>query len=182
LSAETGSDRLSRRTLFLGFFQAGIIGFGGVLPVARRLIVDDRKWMTQAQFNDLFSLCQFLPGANIVNFAFAFGARNRGASGAAAAVLGLLGAPVCIVMLLGAAYGRYGGLPLARHALVGLAAAASGLVLGTALKIATPIFSRRVNIALAALVFALVMLLHLSLLLTMLAVLPVSLFLAWREG
>ena len=65
---------------------------------------------------------------------------------------------------------------------MGLAAAASGLVLGTALKIATPIFSRRVNIALAALVFALVMLLHLSLLLTMLAVLPVSLFLAWREG
>jgi chromate transporter len=64
---------LSIRTLFSGFFQAGILGFGGVLPVARRVIVEQRQWMSATAFNDLFSLCQFLPGANIDNFAFAFG-------------------------------------------------------------------------------------------------------------
>jgi chromate transporter len=176
---EKNPERLSRKLLFTGFFQIGIFGFGGVLPVARRLIVDERKWLTQAAFNDLFSLCQFMPGANIVNFAFAFGARHRGWSGAAAAVFGLLGAPACIVMALGAAYARYGQLTVARHGLAGLAAAATGLVLGTALKIATPIFARRTNILVAVAVFALVVLLRLSLPATIAIMLPVALFLAW---
>ncbi len=158
------------------------MGFGGVLPIARRMIVDEREWMTQAQFNDLFALCQFLPGANIVNFAFAYGARQRGLSGAAAAVLGLLAAPVCIVLVLGAAYARWGGLAEARHGLAGLAAAAAGLVMGTALKIAGPIVKRRINILLAAAVFGLVVLAHVSLLATIALVLPVSLALAWRAG
>ena len=174
--------RLSHKTLFAGFFQAGITGFGGILPVARRLIVDERKWLTQTAFNDLFSLCQFMPGANIVNFAFAFGARHRGLSGAAVSVLGLLSAPVCIVMVLGAAYARYGQLAEARHGLAGLAAAAAGLVLGTALKIATPIFARQTNILIAVAVFALVLLLRLSLPLTMAIMLPVALFFAWRSA
>ncbi len=178
---EKNLGHLTHGMLFTGFFQAGIIGFGGVLPVARRLIVDERKWLTQAAFNDLLSLCQFMPGANIVNFAFAFGARHRGLSGAAAAVLGLLGAPVCIVMTLGAVYARYGQLPAARHGLAGLAAAAAGLVLGTAVKIATPVFSRQTNILVAVAVFALVLLLRLSLPLTMMVMLPVSLFFAWRS-
>ncbi|OYV32353.1 MAG: chromate transporter [Rhodospirillales bacterium 20-64-7] len=172
--------RLSHRALFTGFFQAGVLGFGGVLPVARRMIVDERKWLTQAQFNDLFALCQFMPGANVVNFAFAFGARHRGWSGAAAAILGLLGAPVGIVMALGAVYARFGTLPVARHALAGLAAAAAGLVLGTALKIATPIFNRPRNVALAGLVFGLVLFAHVSLIGTIALVLPVALLLAWR--
>jgi chromate transporter len=173
--------RLSHQILFTGFFQIGILGFGGVLPVARRLIVDERQWLSQAAFNDLFSLCQFMPGANIVNFAFAFGARHRGWSGATAAVLGLMGAPVCIVMALGAAYARYGQLPLAQHGLAGLAAAATGLVLGTAIKISTPIFTRQTNILVAVAVFALMLLLRLSLPVTLAVMLPVSLFLAWRR-
>jgi len=175
-------ERLTLGELFSGFFKAGIIGFGGVLPIARRMIVDERKWLTQPQFNDLFALCQFMPGANIVNFAFAFGARHRGVPGAAAAILGLLAAPMAIVMLLGGAYARWGGLPLARHGLAGLAAGAAGLVLGTALRIAAPIFLKLTNAVLALAVLALVLLLHVSLPLTMLVILPISLFVAWRAA
>jgi chromate transporter len=178
--AEENPNGLTHGMLFTGFFQIGIMGFGGVLAVARRVIVDERKWLNQAQFNDLFSLCQLLPGANVVNFSFALGTRYLGLSGAAAAVLGLLSAPVGIVLILGAAYSRYGGLPLARHALAGLAAASAGLVVGTALKIATPIVSSRRNIVVTAGVFALVMLLRLPLPATVGIMLPVSLFLAWR--
>ncbi len=172
--------RLSHRSLFFGFFYAGIIGFGGVLPFARRILVEERKWLTQGEFNDLFALCQFMPGANIVNFAFAFGARHRGVSGAAAAVTGLLGAPVAIVLVLGALYGRFGGLGVVQHTLGGLAAAACGLVIATAWKIAGPVVRGAAPLAVAALAFGLVILLHLSLPLTMLLVLPVSLALAWR--
>jgi chromate transporter len=179
---EEDARRLSHRVLFTGFFQIGIFGFGGTLPVARRLIVDDRKWLSQVAFNELLSLCQFMPGANVCNFAFAFGARHRGWSGATVSVLGLLGAPVCIVMALGAAYARYGQLAGARHGLAGLAAAATGLVLGTALKIAAPVFTRQTNILVAVAVFALVFLLRLSLPMTMAIMLPVSLLLAWRSA
>ena len=179
---EEDPGRLSHRVLFTGFFQIGILGFGGVLPVARRLIVDERKWLSQAAFNELLSLCQFMPGANICNFAFAFGARHRGWSGVAVSVLGLLGAPACIVMALGIAYARYGHFAVVWHGLAGLAAAAAGLVLGTALKIATPIFARQTNILVAVTVFALVFLLRLSLPMTLAIMLPISLLLAWRSA
>ncbi len=172
---------LSLKSLFSGFFQAGILGFGGVLPVARRIIVEQRQWMSATAFNDLFSLCQFLPGANIVNFAFAFGARNRGLAGAAAAVAGLLSAPLAIVLGISALYQHFGAIPIVQHGLGGLAAAASGLVLGTAMKIAAPVCRGPRQIIIAALAFGLVILAHVSLPLTMLLVLPLSIALAWRQ-
>jgi chromate transporter len=173
--------RLTHWELFSGFFEAGILGFGGVLPVARRMIVEGRGWMTQAEFNDLFSLCQFMPGANVVNLTFAIGARNRGVTGVAAAVTGLLAAPVCIVMGFGAAYMHYAYVPAVRHAIAGLAAAAAGLVIGTALRIAVPIFTSLSNVLIALAVLGLVALLHRSLPITILAVLPLSLLLSWRR-
>ncbi len=175
-------DRLTRAQLFIGFFRAGIIGFGGTLPVTRRMLVEERKWLTAEGFNELFALCQFLPGANIVNLSFAFGARHRGLSGAAAAVLGLLGAPVCIVIALAGAYARFGGIPAVQHGLAGLAAAAAGLILGTAAKIAEPVFKSALNIALAALVFGLVALAHVAMPVAMALSLPAGLLIAWRTG
>jgi len=173
-------ERLTRAALFAGFFQAGIIGFGGVLPFARRIIVEQRRWMSQAEFNDLFSLCQFMPGANIVNFAFAFGARNQGVSGAAAAVTGLLAAPIAIVLVLGAIYNRFGGLAVVRHGLSGLAAAAAGLVVATAAKMAVPILRGLAPVMVTVLAFGLVIFLHVSLPVTMVVVLPLSVGLALR--
>ncbi len=166
--------------MFAGFFRTGIIGFGGVLPVARRMIVDQRKWLSQAAFNDLFSLCQFMPGANIVNFAFAFGARNRGVAGAASAVAGLFAAPIVIVLVLAALYDRYGAIPIVQRGMTGLAAASAGLVLAAALRIAVPIFCGAKQVLIAALAFGLVVLAHFSLPLTILIVLPIAIALNWR--
>jgi chromate transporter len=171
---------LRHSELFRGFFQAGIIGFGGVLPFARRIIVDERRWMTQAEFNDLFSLCQFMPGANIVNFAFAFGARHQGVTGAVAAVLGLLAAPVVIVLVLGVLYARFGQVAPVQHGLAGLAASASGLVVATAVKIARPILQGVAPVVVTVLALGLVIVGHVSLPVTMLVVLPLSVGLAWR--
>jgi len=64
--------------LFRGLLSIGIIGFGGVLPWARRMVVEQRRWLTPAEFTDLLGLCQFLSGPNIVNFATAVGSRFRG--------------------------------------------------------------------------------------------------------
>jgi len=174
------AKKLSPAELFAGFFQAGILGFGGVLPIARRVLVEQRKWLSAAAFNDLFSLCQFMPGANIVNLTFAFGFRNGGLTGVAAALAGLFAAPVVIVLCLAALYGRYGGIPIVQHGLNGLAAAGAGLVLGTAMKIAAPSCKSLRPILVIGLTLALVVLAHFSLPLTMLIVLPLSVGLAWQ--
>jgi len=70
--------------LFAGFFIVGVCGFGGVLPWARRLIVEQRRWLTAAEFTEMLGLCQFLPGGNIMNVTIALGARFRGVAGAVA--------------------------------------------------------------------------------------------------
>lgn len=179
--SDSSNPRLSHSALFLGFFQAGIYGFGGVLATARHMLVDERRWLTQAEFNELFSLCQSLPGANVTNLTAAFGMRHRGVSGAAVALAGLLAAPMAIVMGLAGLYARYGTLPPVRHALAGLAAAAAGLVLGAAGKIAAPVFKAWRNVAVTVLVLLMALVLHVSLPLTMFLLLPLSLCLAWRE-
>lgn len=138
----SGSAAAARPTipeLFLGFLSIGLSGFGGVLPWAHRAIVERRRWLTTDEFTDLLSLAQFLPGANVVNLAVAIGSRFRGAPGALAALAGLLGAPVAIALLVGWLYGRYGELPLVAGAVAGIAAAAAGLVIAMAAKLAVPL-------------------------------------------
>ncbi len=164
--------------LFAGFFSIGICGFGGVLPWARRMVVEQRRWLTAAEFTDLLALCQFLPGPNVINLSVALGARFRGLAGAFAAFVGLMSAPMVIIILLGIVYQRYSGLPLVRHTFLGLASAASGLVLATALKIAAPLRHDTRAIILALLSFVAIALLHAPLVPAMLVLAPAGILLA----
>jgi chromate transporter len=167
--------------LFFAFATASISGFGGVLPFARRMVVEERRWLTAEEFNEAFSLCQFLPGPNIVNFAVVFGSRMGGAPGAALALLGVIGPPMVIVMILGALYARYGELAAAQRALIGLAAAAAGLIVAVSAKMATPVFRRRAGPApfVAVAIFASIGLLRVPLPWVLLVATPISILLAW---
>jgi chromate transporter len=166
--------------LFAGFFIVGVCGFGGVLPWARRLIVDQRRWLTQPEFTDMLGLCQFLPGGNIMNVTIALGARFRGVPGAIAAFLGLMTAPVAIVIGLGVIYDQYADMPPVRRAFVALSAAAAAYMLATAWKIAAPLRGKKLAIAIAVCTFVAIAVLRLPLL----AALPVlaigSTALLWR--
>lgn len=168
--------------LFVGFVEVGMLGFGGVLPLARRMVVDRRRWLTAAEFTDLLALCQFLPGPNVVNLAVALGGRFRGPAGSLTAVGGLLGGPVAVVIVLGAVYGRYHAVPAVAHGLAGMAAAASGLVLATALRIAAPVRRRPGAMAVAVAAFAGVALLRLPLLPVLLVLTPAAMFLQRPRG
>lgn len=167
--------------LFLGFSGIAIMGFGGVLPWARRMLVDQRRWMDDGEFAELLSLCQFLPGGNIINIAVVVGQRSRGAVGSAVAVAGLMAAPVAIVMLLGSLYLRYSDVVEVQDALAGIAAAAAGLILAMAAKMARPLFHRRSAVALlfAAATFLSVGVLGLSLPVVVLVLAPLSIAVAW---
>jgi chromate transporter len=127
----TVSENQSRpdlRALFLGFSAVGLSGFGGVLPFARRMLVDQRKWMSAEEFNAQLGLCQFLPGPNVINLAVVVGKRYQGLAGAIAAPLGLLAGPLIIVLLLAMLYDHFGSLPQAQSMLRGIAAVGCGLL------------------------------------------------------
>jgi chromate transporter len=169
--------------IFLAFSKVSLSGFGGVLPWARRMMVEDRRWMTAEEFNEAFSLSQFLPGPNIVNFSVVFGSRIGGPAGAALALTGLLAPPTAIVIALAAIYARYGDLSLLQHALSGVAAAAAGLIIAVVSKMAGPVFKTPYSpapfVAIAA--FVAIGLLRWPLLYVLAGLVPVSIALAfWR--
>ena len=125
--------------LFRAFVSMSLHGFGGVLPWARRAIVEEKRWMTAQEFNEAFAVSQFLPGANVVNLAIIFGGRLHGAAGAAVALAGLLLPPMAIVLTLGALYARYGDIDALQRVLAGVAAAAAGLIGAIVIKMAQPL-------------------------------------------
>jgi chromate transporter len=166
--------------LFAGFFVVGVCGFGGVLPWARRMIVDQHRWLTAAEFTEMLGLCQFLPGGNIMNVTIALGSRFRGIPGATACFLGLMTAPLAIVIGLGALYDRYAGLPPVRRAFVALSAAAAAYLLASAWKIASPLRGRPFSIAIAACTFIALAVLRLPMAAAMPALAIGATLLLWR--
>src|SRR5882757_8088050 len=160
--------------LFTAFLGLGLIGFGGVLPLARRMVVEQRRWLSAAEFTDLLGLCQFLPGGNIINMSVAIGLKFRGVAGALAAILGLIAAPSAIVIGLGMLYDHFHDDPHIRQLFAGLSAAAAGLLVAMTLKIALPLRKNPVGITIAVLCFLAIAVLRLPLLPTMLVLTPVS--------
>jgi chromate transporter len=165
--------------IFLGFFTIGVCGFGGVLPWARRTILETRRWLTPAEFTELLGFCQFMPGGNIMNVAVALGSRFRGIPGAIAALIGLMAAPVTIVILLGAVYDQYSEVHQVRHAFAALAAAGAGMLIATSVKIAAPMKGRWIAIGMTALTFAAIALLRLPLVIVMPVMAAASTLVLW---
>ncbi len=162
--------------LFVAFATISLSGFGGVLAWSRRLMVEERKWLSAEQFNEAYALCSFLPGGNIINFSVVFGARFGGVRGALAAMAGLMGPPLLLVLIIAAIYAHYGDLPVLRRALIGVAAAAAGLMMATVAKMARPLFHNRAwrgpLIALAT--FVAIGIVHWPLPLVLVVIVPVS--------
>src|SRR4051812_2137557 len=122
--------------LFRVFNRLALQGFGGVLPVAQRELVERERWLTRERFVETLSVAQVLPGPNIVNMALMIGDGFFGWRGVAAAIAGLLLAPLAIVLVAAAIYGQLASVPLVAGALRGMGAVAAGLILSTALKLA----------------------------------------------
>ena len=173
------ADPPSLLQLFTGFLAVGVFGFGGVLPLARRMLVEQRRWLAPGEFTDLLALCQFLPGGNVINLSAAVGLRFRGLAGALAALAGLMIAPVIVVVLLGLVYTRFESEPIVRRLFAGLAAAAAGLVVAIAVKIALTLERRPAAIVIALLSFSAVAILRLQLLPVMLVLVPISILVSW---
>lgn len=175
-------DTPTHAQLFTGFLLLGLMGFGGVLPMSRRMLVEERKWLAADEFTDLLGLCQFLPGGNIINLSVAVGMRFHGVSGAVASLVGLVSAPIFVVIGLGSVYARFSDNLYVQHAFFGLAAAASGLVLALAWKIASPLKTKPVGIAVCLATAAAIAIFQTPLLPTLAVLAPVSMLLMRRNA
>ena len=179
--AAAALPRPSLSELFIAYALISLYGFGGVLAWSRRMMVEERRWLTPEQFNEAYALCSFLPGPNIVNFSVIFGSRVRGPLGGVTALVGLLGPPMLLIIVIGALYAHYGDLPALRRALIGVTAAAAGLIMSTVAKMALPLFRNRAVggpvIALAT--FGAIGIAQWPLPIVLVVVLPISLALAW---
>src|SRR5688500_11691452 len=88
------------RELFTGFLSIGARSFGGGMPWAHRVMVEERRWMTPQDFTETLGLCQFLPGPNVGNASIVLGKRWFGLAGALVAFLGLFALPFIWVLTL----------------------------------------------------------------------------------
>ncbi len=125
----------SRRALFWAFTALALQGFGGVLAIVQRDLVERKRWMTREQFVDDWAVAQILPGANVINLSLMIGDRYFGWTGAAAAVAGMLSAPLLVLLLVVVLYSTVAQTELAQGALRGMGAVAAGLIIATGMKL-----------------------------------------------
>ena len=140
----------SNADLFITFTRLALQGFGGVLAVAQRELVEYRRWLTRDQFIEMLAISQVLPGPNIVNLSLMLGDRYFGLRGAASALAGLLAVPLVIVLALATAYAEFASVPVVAGALRGMGAVAAGLVIATAAKLSGTLRTNRMGPLLGA--------------------------------
>lgn len=125
------------RALFLAFTTLALQGFGGVLAVVQRELVERRRWMTNEEFIEDWAVAQVMPGPNVVNLAVMMGDRYFGVRGALAALAGMLAAPTVLSLIAATVYAHFADHPAMAGALRGMGAVAAGLIGGMAIKLGT---------------------------------------------
>ncbi len=171
--------------IFRAFNRLALQGFGGVLPIAQRELVERERWLTREQFLELLAVAQVLPGPNIVNLSLMFGDRAFGWRGGLAALGGMILAPLGIVLVLTVTYTHYARHPTVAGALRGMGAVAAGLIFSTGVKL-LPALRRNVlgaptAFALVAAMFVGIALLRLPLLWMLAALGALGCALAWHR-
>jgi chromate transporter len=121
--------------LFWSFTWLALQGFGGVLAVVQRELVEKKGWLSREEFVEDWAVAQILPGPNVVNLCLMIGDRYFGLRGALVALAGVLAFPLVLVLVLAAAFAGIADLPAAQGALRGMGAVAAGLITATGLKL-----------------------------------------------
>lgn len=128
--------------LFRTWFLLGIQSFGGgttTLLLIQRTVVEQRGWLTQAEFTRAWAVCQIAPGINLLSVTILIGWRLRRALGVALALTGLLLPSVSVTILLTALYAEVQDLPQIKAALRGIIPATVGLGLLLGARLAQPL-------------------------------------------
>ena len=175
------SDPVPLSALFGAFLKVSLCGFGGGLVWARRVVVEQRRWMGEQEFAETLTLCQLMPGPNIVGITVCVGAKLRGAIGAIAAVSGFIILPWTVGLAIGGLVLQHADATVLRNILGGLSAAAAGLLIGTGLRLLRPHRSRWPRLLVAGLAFGGLAFARLPLPVVLLALAPIGIAVASKE-
>jgi chromate transporter len=120
--------------------KLGTVGFGG--PVAlvnymQRDLVESREWITDSDFKEGLALAQLMPGPLAAQLAIYLGYVHYGILGATAVGIAFVIPSFLMVLALGAAYVRYGGLTWMQSVFYGVGAAVIGIIAMSAYKLTT---------------------------------------------
>ena len=165
---------VSLPALFGEFLRASLCGLGGGPVWVRNAVVDRRGWVNDAEFADILSLCQFMPGPNVVGISICVGEKLRGGAGALAALGGFLVIPWAIGFAIGVLLLEYAHLPLLRNVLGGVSATAAGLLIATGIRLLLPHRRRPAAVLFATLAFGLMAFAKLPLLVVLFTLAPLS--------
>jgi chromate transporter len=121
--------------LFSSFTLLALQGFGGVLAVAQRELVEKKRWLSKEEFVEEWAVAQIMPGPNVVNLSLMIGNRYFGLRGALAALAGMLTVPLLIVLLLAILYAQVAHHPGVAGALRGMSAVTAGMIIATGLRL-----------------------------------------------
>lgn len=181
VQATDESARVKLGALFTACLRVSLLGFGGGLVWARRIVVEQRQWMDEQEFAETLTLCQFMPGPNIVGIMVCVGSKLRGPIGAITAVSGFIIIPWMVGLSLGGLYLHHAHFAILQNILGGLSAAAAGLLIATGIRLLMPHRRRGTALLFAALAFAGMVLTKLPLLVVLIGLAPLSIAAAGLE-
>lgn len=168
------------RELFVGMLQVALSAFGGGLSAwSQRIVVEQRRWLTNEEFLTGLTVARLFPGPNQINMAVYIGARFRGLRGAIAALAGMLLVPFSVLMLLGLLYFSVHELPAVDRVLAGVVAAAAGMALSMGFKILDQYWKDPVALLLAAASFVAMQVFHVRLVPLVLIAGPLAMLWYW---
>jgi len=171
--------------LFFSFTSLALQGFGGVLAIAQRELVENKRWMTREQFIEEWAVAQVMPGPNVINLGITLGWRYFGWRGSVVAIAGMLTFPLLLLLGLALVYARFADNPHVAGALRGMGAVAAGLIVATGLKLVPALRRNVMGLPLASVLavaaFGAIALLRLPLVWVLLGLGAVGSVAAWRR-
>lgn len=144
------------RDLFRTFGQIGLMSFGGPaaqIALMHRVLVDERKWLTEKDYLSALSFCMLLPGPEAMQLATWSGWRLRGTLGGLIAGLLFVLPGAAVVLALAMIYAAYGTLPLVQALFAGVQAAVAVIVIEALLRVGKRALKGRAALVLAGLAF-----------------------------
>ncbi|MDM0013595.1 chromate transporter [Variovorax sp. J22P168] len=187
-SSDPASDRprpKSPRDLFVSCTWLALQGFGGVLAIVQREMVEKKRWLTADEFLEDWAVAQVLPGPNVINLALIIGDRHFGLRGALAAVAGMLTVPLCVILALAVLHAQFASNPQVAGALRGMGAVAGGLIAATGIKLVPQLRRHPLGFGICllfvALVFAAIVVARIPLGWVLLVVGGIACLLTWRR-
>ena len=171
--------------LFWSFTWLALQGFGGVLAVVQRELVEKKRWMTNEEFVEDWAVAQIMPGTNVINLSIMIGDRYFGVRGAFTALAGMLTLPLILVVAVAVVYAEFSHHPAVAGALRGMGAVAAGLIGGMGIKLFASITQHPLGRPLCALLALLTIVAMAGLRLPLFWILPVlgggACALTWRK-